>query len=37
MDKSRFTYFSALSKEGKESVWGKIGEILPGGEREIAE
>ncbi len=28
MPKSRFTYFSALSKEGKDSLWERIGTVL---------
>ncbi len=28
LDKNRFTYFSALSKEGRDILWEKIGELL---------
>lgn len=35
IDKSRFTYFSALSKEGKDALWGKIAEIMPDSKQEI--
>ncbi len=30
VEKSRFNYFSALSREGKDGLWEKIGELLAG-------